>query len=375
LALGWTLENDVELSLRLAGALARFWFVRGHLSEGTAWLDRVLARSTDATSLAARANALTAAGILAWHRADTNQAEAHLRASLALRRLAPDDARLSRTLYELAKVLSQRGDHASARDLADEALARWRRAGDTWGTAVALNFLGELLREEGDLVAADSRYAESRRLFEVAGDQRGLAISTQNLGIVAIEQGDFRRAHELHRATLPLKRELGDREGLAASLVNLAYLALVAGNAARATRLCSAAKLAHESIGAVLPPYEQMLVLRIVEQSRGALGRTAFSTHWVEGRRMSLDQAITEALEPDTSADCSAQPAARLTRRQREVAELVARGLTNRELADRLVIAEGTAERHVADILGKLCLSSRVHLAAWAIDHGLRPDA
>jgi non-specific serine/threonine protein kinase len=62
-----------------------------------------------------------------------------------------------------------------------------------------------------------------------------------------------------------------------------------------------------------------------------------------------------------------------LTRRQREVAELVAQGLTNRELAVRLVIAEGTAERHVADILGKLGLSSRVYLAAWAIDHGLRP--
>jgi non-specific serine/threonine protein kinase len=90
---------------------------------------------------------------------------------------------------------------------------------------------------------------------------------------------------------------------------------------------------------------------------------------------MGLDQAVAEALQPDALGDGATQRTARLTRRQREVTELVAQGLTNRELADRLVIAEGTAQRHVADILGKLGLSSRVHLAAWAIDHGLRPDA
>jgi non-specific serine/threonine protein kinase len=299
LALAWTLEHDLELGLRLGAALVRFWFVRGHLSEGAAWLNRLLQRPGDATHTAARANALMAAGILAWHRADTDQAEAHLRASLDLRREAPDDARLSRTLYELAKVLSQRGDHASARAFGEQALARWRQAGDTWGTAVALNFLGELLREERDLVEAGRSYEESRQLFEVAGDSRGLAIATHNLGIVAMEQGHFDRARALHRATLPLKRNLGDREGLAATLVNLAYLAVRAGDAARAARLCGVAELAHESIGAVLPPWERTLAVKTVDLARAALGNTAFSAEWENGRRLSLDQAVTEALEPD----------------------------------------------------------------------------
>jgi tetratricopeptide (TPR) repeat protein len=211
----------------------------------------------------------------------------------------------------LAKVLSQRGDHASARACGEQALAGWRRDSDTWGTAVALNFLGELLREERDFVAAGQRYEESRQLFKIAGDQRGLAIATQNLGIVAIEQGDFERARALHRATLPLKRELGDREGLAASLVDLAYLAVIGENAARAARLCSAAELARESISSVLPPYERTLSALTLKRARLALGSAAFSACWLEGQRLSMDQAVAEALEPDSVADSPSAPLVR----------------------------------------------------------------
>ncbi|HEY3059118.1 MAG TPA: tetratricopeptide repeat protein [Chloroflexota bacterium] len=368
-ALAWSVEHELELGLRIGAALARFWFVRGHLREGSAWLDRLVNTSSDAGSKGARANALTAAGILAWHRADTDQAERYLRASLALRTEASDGARLARTLYELAKVLTQRGDHAGARAVGEQALECWRREGDAWGTAVALNLIGEFLREEGDLARAGEHYEEARQLFAATGDQRGTAIATQNVGIVAMELGDLVRARALHRATLPLKRELGDREGLAASLVDLAYLSLLAGNAERATRLCSFADVTRLSIGSVLPPYEEALSAQTIHQARAALGNTEFSAQWATGQQLTLDDAVAEALRLDVPA----APLAGLTPRQLQVVKLVAQGLTNRELAERLVISKTTADRHVSDVLNKLGLPTRVHLATWAIHHGLRP--
>jgi non-specific serine/threonine protein kinase len=196
----------------------------------------------------------------------------------------------------------------------------------------------------------------------------------QNLGIVATEQGDFERARALHRATLPLKQELGDREGLAASLVNVAYLTLRGGNAARAARLCGVAELACERIGAVLPAYERSLAERTVEEARGVLGTAAFTTHWVTGRRLSLDEAVAQALAPETAGNDVSPTVAGLTPRQLEVVRLVACGRTNRDIAEQLIIAKSTADRHVSDILSKLNLRTRLQLATWAIEHGLRTD-
>lgn len=295
-ALAWALDHDVELGLRLAAALARFWFIRGHVHEGSTWLDRLLASAHAGHPRLARANALTAAGILAWHRTESDQAERHLRASLALRDETADDPHFSRTLYELAKVLSQRGDRAGARACGERALERWRRSGDGWGMAVALNFIGEVLREERNLADAAACYAESRDLFEQAGDVRGLAIATQNLGNVATEQGDFARALSLHRSTLPLKLDLGDREGLSASLVDVGYLVLQAGRAPLATRLCAVAEVARESVGAVLPDYEHDLAEQAIEQARAALGTALFEEHWRAGQQLPLDDAVAEAL-------------------------------------------------------------------------------
>jgi non-specific serine/threonine protein kinase len=84
---------------------------------------------------------------------------------------------------------------------------------------------------------------------------------------------------------------------------------------------------------------------------------------------MTPEQALRYAIEPtEERAERGATP---LTRREREVAILAARGLTNRQIADALVITEKTAEAHVGHILGKLELSSRAQVAAWAVRHGL----
>jgi len=166
LALAWALDADIELGLRLAVAFRRFWLVRGHLDEGSVWLDRLLSRLTPTIDASARAAALNAAGILASRRGELYAAETWLRQSLAQHTQPADDAGVTGTLYELAKVLTMRGEAVAARELGEQALARWRTVGDLWGTAVGLNFLGELLRAQGDLSGAAQLYAESLSHYE-----------------------------------------------------------------------------------------------------------------------------------------------------------------------------------------------------------------
>ena len=377
-ALAWAVEQrDPEPGLRLGGALARFWLVRGHLDEGHQWLDRLLALplASDACTLG-RAAALSGAGRLAWTRGEYDRAEALLRRSLVLRRELADAPGVAAALYELALVVTDRGQHSEARALAEQALAGWRALDDTWGMAAALNLLGELKRAAGDLQSARGMYEESRRLFEAVQDRRGVAIATHNLAVVAGELGDPESATALHRSILPLKQELGDREGIACSLINLARLAAVAGDWQRAARLSGAAEAEREAIGAVLPPYERTLHARTIESAREALGGPTFAALMGRGRSMALHEAIGLALasaEPGRAAGASTGPAdlcAALTPREREVAALIARGLTNRQIAQALIITPGTAALHVEHIRTKLGAHSRAQIATWFVQGG-----
>ena len=122
------------------------------------------------------------------------------------------------------------------------------------------------------------------------------------------------------------------------------------------------------------------LVPQAVAAAGRALGRAAYAAAWAEGWRQSPEQATAEALLAADTAGASAPgrtPAPEvdaLTPREREIAALLAHGLTNRQIAEALVISEGTARIHAEHVLGKLALHSRVQVAAWAREHGLLAD-
>jgi DNA-binding NarL/FixJ family response regulator len=114
-------------------------------------------------------------------------------------------------------------------------------------------------------------------------------------------------------------------------------------------------------------PSEAILWL---EEARRRLGEPAYDVDWNQGRDLSLEQAVSLGLEEENVEPLVAvlHP---LSAREQEVAQLVARGCTNREIAQQLVIAPRTADTHVGNILSKLNLHSRAELAAWAVAHGL----
>jgi DNA-binding NarL/FixJ family response regulator len=183
--------------------------------------------------------------------------------------------------------------------------------------------------------------------------------------------------------------------GLATVLSNLAVIAERRGAWEQAARLHGATEAIAEAVGSAglgLSPIEQAACDASVAATRAELGDHAFAAAVAAGRAMPPEQAAADVLsgtEPMAAAEPTGAPlptAARpapdgqpnpLTRREREVAALVARGLTDRQVAEALVITEGTVGVHLTNIFSKLDLHSRAQLAVWAAEHGLlagRPD-
>jgi DNA-binding CsgD family transcriptional regulator len=221
---------------------------------------------------------------------------------------------------------------------------------------------------------------ESLALFREVGDDLDVAITLVYLAFAVLSEGDHERATRLLEEGLPLSQDLGDKNSVANSLEALAAVAGVLGHLPRAARLWGSAYALREDIGAPLPPDERALQEPYIVAARSHREEEVWEAAWKEGYEMSLDEAVDYALSEKTDhltprAPLAEQSDARsnpLTRREEEVAALVARGLTNRQVATELVISEQTVATHVKRILKKLTLNSRSQLAAWATEQSLR---
>lgn len=238
-ALEWstTEESEVETRLRLAGALWRFWLVRGHLSAGRRWLEAALSGSRDA-SASLRAKALHGAGYLAYTQGDFAAAHARLEASLVLYREVRDQSGVIMALNTLAYMAYLQEDHAAARVLCDESLVLGREVGNKRGIATSLNTLGYVAARQGDYALAQAQCAESLTILREVGDKRGIATSLNILGLVAYARGDDMSARTLHEEVLAVGREVGDKRVIAVACHILGRVAARQGDYAAARTLC-----------------------------------------------------------------------------------------------------------------------------------------
>jgi len=235
-------------------------------------------------------------------------------------------------------------------------------------------------RFHGDYKQAAAYYERSHALSREVGDKWLIAHVLRGLGTLALHLSDYGRAAAFFAESLILSRELGNKWGTEECLEGFAGMACAQGQHERAARLFGAAEALRETLGfhRLAPDqadYDQRLVT-----TRDRLEDKAFATVSAEGRAMTLEQAFEYALTPRLSTpSCpvrTPKPTAGerlsvLTPREREVAVLIARGLTNREIGAALVIAEKTADAHVQHILNKLGFHSRSQIAAWAVERGL----
>lgn len=334
-ALDWTLisESDrtLETGLRIASALAGFWWLRG-MSEGRGWLAALLQHPKATKHTVARARALALAADLAIEQ-DGNFAAAHpmYEESLSISRELGDRQGVATSLLGLGDITYAGGDVAGARSLTEQSLAIWKALEESWGVAWALHRLGDLAFDQSDMDAARLLYNECLMIRREIGDKSGIGWLFSRLGEIARYEGHHGQAQALYEESLRMHRELEHKGGVTATLSNMGYLALNQGNLQQARALFKESLslnlgnkglnalcliglagivqdpvCAARLLGAAQPFREAASSLadridhdRIVAAVRAQLDETTFSVAWEAGRSMLLDQALEIALKED----------------------------------------------------------------------------
>ncbi len=376
-ALDWARAEPLRVlsGLALATDLWLYWHLRGRAGEGRGWLAEIsLAGAAPAAVLA---EALNASGFLAYLGGDTAAALPLLERASRLADDSGDRRVIGFARLRLGIGAYYDGDLGRARALLEEALARYRALEDETGEYVALYELAEVLSYMGDHQRSLTLHRESLLLKERHGDRWHIAMSLFGMGLLAWLQGDPVRASALGRRALGIQHALDDRWGMGRTLEVLAWAAASETRFRRAGVLLGAADRTFASIGARLCRNHRAAHDACVAAVTAALARS-HEAALSQGRRLAPAAAVAFALSdeevPSERSRAAATKSGPLSGREREIAGLVARGLTNREIAADLYIAERTVDAHLAHILDKLALRSRTQIATWLAGPGAVPD-
>ncbi|MFF8970611.1 ATP-binding protein [Streptomyces sp. NPDC014995] len=421
-----TAPGEALAGLRLAGTLWFHWHACGAPREGRYWLDRALDANPEPTR--ERARALWAAGLLAGCPEDLTRGRRRAEQARDLARRLGDAAEAAHAEYVVGVIRLFSDDLAGALHHFRAGVERGRVPGqhlslvglDRVELACALSLLG---RADEAIVVCE----ETRRLCAEHGERWVLSYVERMLALAHTVKGDWRQAERHGREALRLKLAVHDVLGMGLTLDLLARIAAEGGAHEHAAVLLGGADRVWADVDRSRWGSAALNSGRrgSEERARRALGRTAFRRAYERGAALALTDLVAHALsdgdgdvdgeaarrrpapsreqfprpaspahepadgpaatpsrtspahasaatpllpphEPGASPAPSPHgPAVRLTRREAQVAELVAEGLANQQIADRLVIARRTAEGHVERILSKLGFSNRSQIAAW----------
>ena len=235
-AIDYLLQAEPEAALRLCGATTVFWFRRGHLTEGRAYLLSALKSGVSAPA-SVRGKGLNGAGVLAYAQGDYDEAKSLYSAGMAAHEEAGDRKAMARTLNNLGLIASNQSNYEAALMLYNDSLEIWKELGDRTSIALSLNNMMGVALAQGNYESARALAQESLDLRRVMGDVAGVASSLGNLGVAVFALGQPGDAVKLQVESLSIRREMGDRHGIAMCLVNLAELARYRGDNEEAERL------------------------------------------------------------------------------------------------------------------------------------------
>ncbi|WP_405467338.1 ATP-binding protein [Streptomyces canus] len=356
-----------EEALRLVGDPWFLW-VTLFLREGRHWLDRVLAAAPQPGLR--RAKALATVGFVAAGQGDTDAAASYAEECLSLS-AAGEHIEVSAYGAQVLGLATSLRSLERAGAVFERALALYESTDAYLDYVVCARVkLGLSLAFRGETDAAVEHLLHCRDLCERAGERWLHSYALTGLALVHEVRGDFEEAVTLVRRAIRTKQVFQDTLGLAMCLDLLAWIKSKTGAPTEAALLLGGASRLWESIGAPLFGAKHWLARRTDAEERGrqSIGGRAWASAFDEGARIPREQLLAVALGEKPSRP--EEPSGALTRREQQVAELVADGLSNREIAERLVIAQRTAEGHVEKILAKLGFRSRSQIAAWIVEHG-----
>jgi predicted ATPase/DNA-binding CsgD family transcriptional regulator/DNA-binding XRE family transcriptional regulator/predicted negative regulator of RcsB-dependent stress response len=377
--LQWALDNgEVDLGLEVGASLWRWWLTSGRLSSGRAWLDKFLTAAAE-------------------HPARTAQ----------------ENQRIGRALSAAAVLAVENDDYAEAVRLARRALGIFEPLEPGDDLALAATVLGSAQRSLGERAEARCSFQTALDVRAAAGDRAKLAMAINNMALIELDDGNLDRARELLEQNLVIKRQLGDPRSIAIGLLNLAevltrdgqwqaaqqsiaeaaglgvgqpqitgmvlcgqgHLAARQRNWEQAAGLYQAAVAACQAGGHTHVAVEAMIGLGRVRYHLGQADeaaqqlRTAEAlAHQIANRQLMAE--ATAALAETGDGQAGLLPG-NLTSRQAEVLRLLADGLSNKEIAERLYLSRGTVERHLATIYHKLGLGGRVDATRYAVENEL----
>jgi non-specific serine/threonine protein kinase len=363
-------SDSPDTGLRIAAALFPFWNSRAMFSEGRHWLDRLLAhQSTEPT--VERARALCTGSVLAGVQGDLVVGTALLDEARALSERTVDPMMYAIIGRAEGSLALYSGDLPRACARFESVLASFDREDEAARIGI-LQMLGRAYGQLGQMQREIECYEQILTITEARGEvvYRSYALTT--MGVAVWRQGDRGRAARLLEQSLQLTRKGSGFLTAAYCLEALAWTLGTEQDAKRAVVLMGAAEQLARSIDifTVLFPELQMYHEKCERTARRALGERAFEAALTEGRSLELDAAIAYALgeRAPNRPPPTAETSVRLTKREHQVAALIAEGLTNRAIAARLVISPRTAQGHVEHLLTKLGFTSRAQIAAWVVE-------
>ncbi len=309
-------------------------------------------------------------------RRDDPSAKALLDEALSLGHSQQDPFSILLSYSSLGDWAIAQDDYAIARRHFLEALKWRRKLGTRWIIAAGLRQVANLMCLQGDYQQAEPLYAEALAMARALGDQHSEASIAQALGEVAIHRGDIEPATILLTESLSAFRKWADALGIARCLIGFVNLLQAQKEMERAAHLLGFVEAWLESNQLQLVFFDHTNYARGVAAARAQLDEAAFTGAWVEGRAMTLDQAIESALAEQVQALQPIAPAQphdpnALTPREIEVLRLAQAGMSDAKIAEKLVISPRTVNTHLSSIYSKLGVKSRSAATRYALDHKL----
>jgi predicted ATPase/DNA-binding CsgD family transcriptional regulator len=409
-------EPDPEPGLRLATALERYWSIHGHFAEGADVLRALLDAPGAQEATLLRARALGAAAAALAHTDGYATAADYRQEALTIARAADDEYLAADLLYQQARTLVRQGQASAALPLIAQGLSAARRIGEPHLAACLLAVRAHAAYVEEDPAGASRDGVEALRLSRQAGDQIMAGDVLGNLGCYDLAAGDVDAARRHFAEALGIARAFSDLSSIVAQTSNLGLAEYLSGSLEAAwalfaealelaprtglkrqkayallglaltrydqadpgwpTRLHGATDQMLADLGHTLEPVEARLADQDRERLRAQMGDAAFEAEYAVGRALDPEQVLAEihyasTTTEQTRAAGTVAPVTVLTPREVDVLRLVAQGLPNADIARQLVLSDHTVHRHLANILGKLGLSSRAAATAWGIRAGL----